>query len=102
MDEKSRSQRAEDGPTCIIIQTLSTDPRRSLFTCLLNMDVKGKTGNWRESEIQAAQQDAALSAWSENNHQNIGIDNKKSTRDRAAMKLPVRSDDNGVWNVSLQ
>ncbi|KAK2820491.1 hypothetical protein Q5P01_023450 [Channa striata] len=33
--------RAEDGPTCIIIQTLDTDARRSRFTWLLNMDVKG-------------------------------------------------------------
>uniref|UniRef100_A0A4W6ETD5 START domain-containing protein 1 n=1 Tax=Lates calcarifer TaxID=8187 RepID=A0A4W6ETD5_LATCA len=33
--------RAEDGPTCIIIQALDGDRRRSHFTWLLNMDVKG-------------------------------------------------------------
>ncbi|GAA6214372.1 steroidogenic acute regulatory protein, mitochondrial-like [Lates japonicus] len=33
--------RAEDGPTCIIIQALDGDRRRSRFTWLLNMDVKG-------------------------------------------------------------
>uniref|UniRef100_A0A4W6EWR4 START domain-containing protein 1 n=1 Tax=Lates calcarifer TaxID=8187 RepID=A0A4W6EWR4_LATCA len=31
----------EDGPTCIIIQALDGDRRRSHFTWLLNMDVKG-------------------------------------------------------------
>ncbi|KAM4624087.1 steroidogenic acute regulatory protein [Polymixia lowei] len=33
--------RAEDGPTCIIIEALAEDSRRSRFTWLLNMDVKG-------------------------------------------------------------
>ncbi|XP_026171239.1 steroidogenic acute regulatory protein, mitochondrial [Mastacembelus armatus] len=33
--------RAENGPTCIIIQALEGDPRKSSFTWLLNMDVKG-------------------------------------------------------------
>ncbi|XP_022599090.1 steroidogenic acute regulatory protein, mitochondrial-like [Seriola dumerili] len=33
--------RAEDGPGCIIIQALDGDTRRSHFTWLLNMDVKG-------------------------------------------------------------
>nr|XP_020481802.1 steroidogenic acute regulatory protein, mitochondrial-like [Labrus bergylta]XP_020481803.1 steroidogenic acute regulatory protein, mitochondrial-like [Labrus bergylta] len=33
--------RAEDGPTCIIIQALDKDTRKSRFTWLLNMDVKG-------------------------------------------------------------
>ncbi|XP_070707588.1 steroidogenic acute regulatory protein, mitochondrial [Pempheris klunzingeri] len=33
--------RAEDGPTCIIIQALDEDTRKSHFTWLLNMDVKG-------------------------------------------------------------
>ncbi|XP_062858764.1 steroidogenic acute regulatory protein, mitochondrial [Trichomycterus rosablanca] len=33
--------RAEDGPTCIIIQPSPTSARRSRFTWLLNMDVKG-------------------------------------------------------------
>ncbi|XP_040885107.1 steroidogenic acute regulatory protein [Toxotes jaculatrix] len=33
--------RAEDGPTCIIIQALDGDTRKSRFTWLLNMDVKG-------------------------------------------------------------
>ncbi|XP_053739681.1 steroidogenic acute regulatory protein, mitochondrial [Synchiropus splendidus] len=33
--------RAEDGPTCIIIQPLRGESRRSRFTWLLNMDVKG-------------------------------------------------------------
>ncbi|CAK6956725.1 steroidogenic acute regulatory protein%2C mitochondrial [Scomber scombrus] len=33
--------RAEDGPTCIIIEALDKDSRRSRFTWLLNMDVKG-------------------------------------------------------------
>ncbi|XP_026207540.1 steroidogenic acute regulatory protein, mitochondrial [Anabas testudineus] len=33
--------RAEDGPTCIIIQALDEDPRKSRFTWLLNMDAKG-------------------------------------------------------------
>ncbi|XP_044034022.1 steroidogenic acute regulatory protein, mitochondrial [Siniperca chuatsi] len=33
--------RAEDGPTCIIIQALDEDTRKSRFTWLLNMDVKG-------------------------------------------------------------
>ncbi|KAM3868693.1 steroidogenic acute regulatory protein, mitochondrial-like [Diretmus argenteus] len=33
--------RAEDGPTCIIIEALADDARRSRFTWLLNMDVKG-------------------------------------------------------------
>ncbi|CAB1416751.1 unnamed protein product [Pleuronectes platessa] len=32
--------RAEDGPTCIIIQPLDGDTRKSHFTWLLNMDVK--------------------------------------------------------------
>lgn len=32
--------RAEDGPTCIIIQALDEDPRKSRFTWLLNMDAK--------------------------------------------------------------
>ena len=32
--------RAEDGPTCIIIEALDKDSRRSRFTWLLNMDVK--------------------------------------------------------------
>ncbi|KAK5850972.1 hypothetical protein PBY51_001800 [Eleginops maclovinus] len=33
--------RAEDGPTCIIIQTLGNETGKSRFTWLLNMDVKG-------------------------------------------------------------
>uniref|UniRef100_A0AAZ3SG43 START domain-containing protein 1 n=2 Tax=Oncorhynchus tshawytscha TaxID=74940 RepID=A0AAZ3SG43_ONCTS len=33
--------RAEDGPTCIIIEPLADDTGRSHFTWLLNMDVKG-------------------------------------------------------------
>ncbi|XP_073775072.1 steroidogenic acute regulatory protein, mitochondrial isoform X4 [Danio rerio] len=33
--------RAEDGPTCIILQPLQDAPHRSRFTWLLNMDVKG-------------------------------------------------------------
>nr|XP_020460944.1 steroidogenic acute regulatory protein, mitochondrial-like isoform X1 [Monopterus albus] len=33
--------RAENGPTCIIIQPVDEDPRKSHFTWLLNMDVKG-------------------------------------------------------------
>lgn len=33
--------RAEDGPTCIIIQAMEEDTRKSHFTWLLNMDVKG-------------------------------------------------------------
>ncbi|XP_035525276.1 steroidogenic acute regulatory protein, mitochondrial [Morone saxatilis] len=33
--------RAEDGPTCIVIQSLDDDTRKSRFTWLLNMDVKG-------------------------------------------------------------
>ncbi|XP_027145487.1 steroidogenic acute regulatory protein, mitochondrial isoform X1 [Larimichthys crocea] len=33
--------RAEDGPTCIVIQALDEDRRKSRFTWLLNMDVKG-------------------------------------------------------------
>ncbi|XP_071763953.2 steroidogenic acute regulatory protein, mitochondrial [Centroberyx gerrardi] len=33
--------RAEDGPTCIIIEALAEDSGRSRFTWLLNMDVKG-------------------------------------------------------------
>uniref|UniRef100_A0A672YUC7 START domain-containing protein 1 n=1 Tax=Sphaeramia orbicularis TaxID=375764 RepID=A0A672YUC7_9TELE len=33
--------RAEDGPTCIIIEALDEDSSRSRFTWLLNMDVKG-------------------------------------------------------------
>ncbi|XP_076616463.1 steroidogenic acute regulatory protein, mitochondrial [Chaetodon auriga] len=33
--------RAEDGPTCIIIQALDEDRRKSHLTWLLNMDVKG-------------------------------------------------------------
>ncbi|XP_074519808.1 steroidogenic acute regulatory protein, mitochondrial [Halichoeres trimaculatus] len=33
--------RAEDGPTCIIIQALDNDRGKSRFTWLLNMDVKG-------------------------------------------------------------
>ncbi|KAM9832030.1 steroidogenic acute regulatory protein, mitochondrial [Neosynchiropus ocellatus] len=33
--------RAEDGPTCIVIQPLRGDSRRSRFTWLLNMDLKG-------------------------------------------------------------
>ncbi|XP_029312220.1 steroidogenic acute regulatory protein, mitochondrial [Cottoperca gobio] len=33
--------RAEDGPTCIIIQALKEDRGKSRFTWLLNMDVKG-------------------------------------------------------------
>ncbi|XP_054454364.1 steroidogenic acute regulatory protein, mitochondrial [Anoplopoma fimbria] len=33
--------RAEDGPTCIIIQALEEDIGKSHFTWLLNMDVKG-------------------------------------------------------------
>ncbi|XP_056286229.1 steroidogenic acute regulatory protein, mitochondrial [Pseudoliparis swirei] len=33
--------RAEDGPTCIIIQALDEDMGKSHFTWLLNMDVKG-------------------------------------------------------------
>ncbi|TTX88635.1 Steroidogenic acute regulatory protein, mitochondrial [Bagarius yarrelli] len=33
--------RAEDGPTCIIIERLPSCPERSKFTWLLNMDVKG-------------------------------------------------------------
>ncbi|XP_042364399.1 steroidogenic acute regulatory protein, mitochondrial [Plectropomus leopardus] len=33
--------RAEDGPTCIIIQPLDEDSGKSRFTWLLNMDVKG-------------------------------------------------------------
>ncbi|XP_034564329.1 steroidogenic acute regulatory protein, mitochondrial [Notolabrus celidotus] len=33
--------RAEDGPTCIVIQALDSDRRKSRFTWLLNMDVKG-------------------------------------------------------------
>ncbi|XP_075949272.1 steroidogenic acute regulatory protein, mitochondrial [Anarhichas minor] len=33
--------RAEDGPTCIIIQALDEDMGRSRFTWLLNMDLKG-------------------------------------------------------------
>lgn len=32
--------RAEDGPTCIIIQALDEDMRKSHITWLLNMDVK--------------------------------------------------------------
>lgn len=34
--------RAEDGPTCIVIQALDEDSRKSRFTWLLNMDVKVK------------------------------------------------------------
>ncbi|XP_071318047.1 steroidogenic acute regulatory protein, mitochondrial [Trachinotus anak] len=33
--------RAEDGPGCIVIQAVDGDTRRSRFTWLLNMDVKG-------------------------------------------------------------
>ncbi|XP_068611042.1 steroidogenic acute regulatory protein, mitochondrial [Brachionichthys hirsutus] len=33
--------RAEDGPTCIVIQALEEDATKSRFTWLLNMDVKG-------------------------------------------------------------
>ncbi|XP_040031659.2 steroidogenic acute regulatory protein, mitochondrial [Gasterosteus aculeatus] len=33
--------RAEDGPTCIVIQALADDIGKSRFTWLLNMDVKG-------------------------------------------------------------
>ncbi|XP_066549327.1 steroidogenic acute regulatory protein, mitochondrial [Amia ocellicauda] len=33
--------RAQDGPTCIIIQPLGNDKSRSQFTWLLNMDLKG-------------------------------------------------------------
>ncbi|XP_073346190.1 steroidogenic acute regulatory protein, mitochondrial [Pagrus major] len=33
--------RAEDGPTCIVIQPLDEDTSKSRFTWLLNMDVKG-------------------------------------------------------------
>ncbi|AWP17831.1 putative steroidogenic acute regulatory protein mitochondrial-like [Scophthalmus maximus] len=33
--------RAEDGPTCIIIQALDRETRKSHFTWLLNMDMKG-------------------------------------------------------------
>ncbi|XP_008293107.1 steroidogenic acute regulatory protein, mitochondrial [Stegastes partitus] len=33
--------RAEDGPTCIIIQALDEGSRKSRFTWLLNMDIKG-------------------------------------------------------------
>uniref|UniRef100_A0A8C4NTX5 START domain-containing protein 1 n=1 Tax=Dicentrarchus labrax TaxID=13489 RepID=A0A8C4NTX5_DICLA len=33
--------KAEDGPTCIVIQSLDEDTRKSRFTWLLNMDVKG-------------------------------------------------------------
>ncbi|XP_030256706.1 steroidogenic acute regulatory protein, mitochondrial isoform X1 [Sparus aurata] len=33
--------RAEDGPTCIVIRPLDEDTRKSHFTWLLNMDVKG-------------------------------------------------------------
>nr|AGV29989.1 steroidogenic acute regulatory protein isoform 2 [Paralichthys olivaceus] len=33
--------KAEDGPTCIVIQPLDGDTRKSHFTWLLNMDVKG-------------------------------------------------------------
>ncbi|XP_058476251.1 steroidogenic acute regulatory protein, mitochondrial [Solea solea] len=33
--------RAEDGPTCIIIQALNGDKRKCHFTWLLNMDIKG-------------------------------------------------------------
>ncbi|XP_069547387.1 steroidogenic acute regulatory protein, mitochondrial [Brachyistius frenatus] len=33
--------RAEDGPTCIVIQALDEDSTKSRFTWLLNMDVKG-------------------------------------------------------------
>ncbi|XP_068161443.1 steroidogenic acute regulatory protein, mitochondrial [Antennarius striatus] len=33
--------RAEDGPTCIVIQALQEDASKSSFTWLLNMDVKG-------------------------------------------------------------
>uniref|UniRef100_A0AAY3ZT10 START domain-containing protein 1 n=1 Tax=Denticeps clupeoides TaxID=299321 RepID=A0AAY3ZT10_9TELE len=33
--------RAEDGPTCIILQAVDDGSRRSRFTWLLNMDVKG-------------------------------------------------------------
>lgn len=32
--------RAEDGPTCIVIEPLDEDSSRSRFTWLLNMDVK--------------------------------------------------------------
>ncbi|XP_061565345.1 steroidogenic acute regulatory protein, mitochondrial [Cololabis saira] len=33
--------RAEDGPTCIVIQALDEDTSKSSFTWLLNMDIKG-------------------------------------------------------------
>uniref|UniRef100_A0A3B3C0H4 START domain-containing protein 1 n=1 Tax=Oryzias melastigma TaxID=30732 RepID=A0A3B3C0H4_ORYME len=33
--------RAEDGPTCIVLQALDEDKTKSRFTWLLNMDVKG-------------------------------------------------------------
>uniref|UniRef100_A0A3P9LXU6 START domain-containing protein 1 n=1 Tax=Oryzias latipes TaxID=8090 RepID=A0A3P9LXU6_ORYLA len=33
--------RAEDGPTCIVLQALDEDETKSHFTWLLNMDVKG-------------------------------------------------------------
>uniref|UniRef100_A0A3P9IZG9 START domain-containing protein 1 n=1 Tax=Oryzias latipes TaxID=8090 RepID=A0A3P9IZG9_ORYLA len=33
--------RAEDGPTCIVLQALAEDKTKSHFTWLLNMDVKG-------------------------------------------------------------
>ncbi|XP_047465389.1 steroidogenic acute regulatory protein, mitochondrial [Mugil cephalus] len=33
--------RAEDGPTCIVIQALEEDATKSRFTWLLNMDLKG-------------------------------------------------------------
>ena len=35
--------RAEDGPTCITIEPLDEDTRKSRFTWLLNMDVKVKS-----------------------------------------------------------
>ncbi|XP_028989262.1 steroidogenic acute regulatory protein, mitochondrial [Betta splendens] len=34
--------RAENGPTCIIIQAVDDDPRKSRVTWLLNMDLKGR------------------------------------------------------------
>lgn len=34
------ADRAEDGPTCIVIRPLDEDTRKSHFTWLLNMDVK--------------------------------------------------------------
>ncbi len=32
--------RAEDGPTCIVIQALGEDTRKSRFTWLVNVDLK--------------------------------------------------------------